>query len=451
MDPTKTKVYLTVGLLLIGTVLGCFLMVSDDVSAKQSEGLIIDFADKDVKWTDADLHVYKDPISLLQYACEHNGFSLTLDGTNVKEINGFYSDDSKQWQFWTIRNGSTEWVTADPGDALKDGVVYAWAYRAEGEVPTVAIDSLGNSIYGYPLARSIVSLSPSVTEIMGALGADNALVGTDMYSNYPNSVVEGQKTGEIALVGGYTNPSFEKILDCDADIVLCDGSQYTHAEVSKKLRKNGFNAITTYDGENIETIKTNIFILGTAIGYDIAAESVLNDISDAMSKVIDEINRNPETKGVRTIITLSEDKAPWASGDYTYAHDALESVQGVNVLSDKMGWVHISSELIAQKNPEVAIIITHTYQVSEDEYQALLDNLSPEWRSTDAYKNGNIYLICRGAADMASRSTPRVAQLMELFGLICQPNVFDDSSIPKYIGDNYADYLNYTKYYSYNN
>ena len=40
---------------------------------------------------------------------------------------------------------------------------------------------------------------------------------------------------------------------------------------------------------------------------------------------------------------------------------------------------------------------------------------------------------------------------MELFGLICQPNVFDDSSIPKYIGDNYADYLNYTKYYSYNN
>lgn len=452
MDVTKLKVVTTTVIVVLGIFAGALLSVSDDVSAKQSMGVVIDFGDRDVTWTNADIHVYDDGISLLEYACNHNGYVISYSSENVvSEIDGVCNTDQRSWAYWGVPLGHMDWEKIDPLSDPSDYTVTSWAYCSETEVPTVGVDALGNSIYGYSRAYSLVSMSPSITEILGSLRATSKLLGVDMYSDHPSSVVDAVDSGEISLIGGYTNPSFELIMKCNADVVFGDGSQYVHAEVCNKLIKNGSVAVLLYDGIDIDSILDNIFIVGRVIGYDLAADSVLSDIQDAMNNIVQKIYSSSESSTKDVMLALSGDKAPWASGSNTYASNCLDLVNAENVLSNFNGWSHISSEVIADTNPSIIIIISVDYEATESEYEALLNNLSHEWKSTDAYKNGEIYLLCGDAASMAQRSSPRIAQLMEIFGRIIQPDVFTDLDFPKYVGDNYESYLTYTSIYGYDN
>lgn len=448
MDSTRLKVAATVVILTVGAVLGCLVSFSDDSEAKQSDGLMIDFGNYDTKWVSARLDSYDDSLELLEYCCNYLGYSLTVTDGTVVEVNGVFSDGARGWDFWTT-NGSG-WEKRG-SDSSPDGyTVVAWAYCSDGEVPAPAVDSMGNSIMGYPRAMRVVSLSPSITEIMGSLNAVTTIVGADMYSDYPHSVDRAQDEGTIAVTGGYINPSFEKIVACNPDIVICDGSQYSHAEMCEKLNRYGIASVITYDGTDIDAIKNNIYLVGQVTGYDIAARNVISDISDAMRNISYRIMSDPSHKNADVLLTLSGDKAPFASGDNTYADDTLEYVSGMNVIT-KNGWVHISSEIIAKSNPGTIIIVSSSYSDTDEDYNALISNLSDEWKSTDAYKNGRIYLLCEDASDLAQRSSPRVVQLMELLGRILQPDVFTDIDLPMHIGSNYSDYLTYTKNYSYDN
>lgn len=450
MDATKFKVTITVILLTIGIILGVTLSIPDDITVKQSNGVVIDFGDRVVTWTNADTNVYDSGTELLDYACDHNGYAYAIDPDNhVTDINGTVETDTRSWAYWGIVEGESDWKKIDPTSDPRDYVVTSWAYCSSDEVPAVGVDALGNSIYGYPRTYSVVSMSPSVTEILGSIGATVPIVGVDMYSDHPSSIKGRVNSGDISIIGGYTNPSFELVMKCNADMVIGDGSQYVHSEVCKKLIKNGSSAVLLYDGTDIESILDNIFIVGRVMGYNLAADSVLMDIEDAMGNIVHRIYSSSESKTQDVLIALSGDKAPWAAGSDTYASNCLDLVKAENILSDNSGWVHISSEVIAKGNPSKIIVVAGDYRATESDYEALLRNLSPEWKSTDAYKNGEIYLICESAASMASRSSPRIAQVMELFGRFIQSDVFTDLEIPKYVGDNYTDYLTYTKQYSY--
>ena len=139
-----------------------------------------------------------------------------------------------------------------------------------------------------------------------------------------------------------------------------------------------------------------------------------------------------------------------AAGSGTYAHDAVVVAGGSNILSEMDGWVHVNSEVISKGNPQV-IIVLHSSVEGTLDYGSMLENMSAEWKSTDAYKNGRVYLLTDDAADMAQRPSPRVAQLAELVARIIQPDVFADIEVPKVIGNDYRDYLVYSKNMDFNN
>ena len=123
---------------------------------------------------------------------------------------------------------------------------------------------------------------------------------------------------------------------------------------------------------------------------------------------------------------------------------------GSNILSGMDGWVHVNSEVISKGNPQVIIVLNSSVDGTLD-YGSMLENMSAEWKSTDAYKNGRVYLLTDDAADMAQRPSPRVAQLAELVARIIQPDVFTDIDMPKVIGNDYRDYLVYSENMDFNN
>jgi iron complex transport system substrate-binding protein len=451
LDTLRLKAALSVLIIAAGMISLPFFVSSTSASEPQASGFLIDFGDWNVEWTKMEIKEGLDPFEALAAACDANDFSETIEDGKVKEINGVFSNDTYKWELWTISKNSLTWVKEGSPQRidLSNYTIAAWAYCDEDDIPTVAVDETGRSIYGYKQAQRVVSLSPAMTEIMGALRAVPALVGTDRYSNYPDSVVAARNDGKIRVIGDFLNPSFELIIGQRPDIVLCDGSLYTHHEMAERLRSVNVNAVLMYGGENIQEIMSNIYIVGVAIEYDVRASEVIDTLEQAQTDVADTIAEGFEAK-VNVMMALSPEKSPWITGTGTYVHDLSSAVLGNNVFSERDGWVHINSELVMTANPSVIIILTADYRATQDEYDKVIASLSAEWRATDAYKNGKIYLICDGAGEMSLNPSPRFAQLMEITARILHPDIFSDIEMPKYIGDNYEDYLTITKYLGYN-
>lgn len=446
MDSIKIKVSLTVAILAAGMMLTAFAGTGTLTTADREKGMILDFGDRNTEWIAFDTVITDNPFDALDRICGIKGYEHHIMQEKVVSVNGFISSDSgRSWGFWGIVKGKTQWAPADTGVSVSDYAVTAWAYCSAGEKPTVAVDQSGISIYGYSQSSRVVTLSPSATEVLCSVGAKNTIIGTDRYSYYPSAVVEGQRSGRIAIVGDYTTPNYEAIVNIKPDIVFCDGCQYNHIQMAERLRTVNINAVLLYSGESMSTILDNIFIAGTAMGHDMKSSAVINSLEEAMSAMRDKISSSQYAMTVRTMLSLSGDTSPWVSGSRTYADDVLCHVYGENVFSSHKGWVHINSEQVMQKNPSVIMIITEDLEATQTEYGRLLSSLSVEWKATDAYRNGEIYLICESAADLAQRPGPRFAQLAEIMCRILNPAVFDDIHVGKIIGNDYKSYLKLTK------
>ncbi len=441
------KIIASAILLLAAAFLTVALSSDSQVTVLSSEGIIIDYDEYNTEWAPVDLKKHSTARDAVAEACSSSGHTISFDADGtISEIDGIYSNGTFDWKIWIIDKGSTEWTgLSTPYDQTIAGTTaISVAYRASGELPTIAVDMLGSSVYGFEQKSRTITLAPALTEMMASVGGITTLVGTDKFSNYPSTVVKRQNSGDIAIVGDYTNPSYEAIVKVKPDIVFCDGSQYNHTQLSQRLKEVDICTIVLYESESIEMIRDNIFLMGTAMGYDIAVKEILSELDYAVKEIESKLD-SPYATDADTMISLSGDMSPWVSGRYTYAHDALIASGGSNVFAEMNGWSHINSEQIVKRNPSVIIILTSEYKATQSEYDALIASLSDEWKGTDAYKDGEIYILTEEAGDMAQRPGPRYAQLTELTSRILNPGVFDDFKMPKYIGDNYRDYLTYTK------
>ena len=453
MDALKLKTVLSLLIIVVGALAVPFFATEAKAPQPQASGFLIDFGDWNVTWTEMDMQKNSDPYEALDTACQDNNFTSTVgdDGT-VTEINGVSADDTHTWDLWTISNNSLTWVKqSNPQNVNLSGfTIAAWAYNDSKSLPTVAVDGTGRSIYGYPQAQRTITLSPAMTGIVGSLRAVDTLVGTDLYSTYPDSVVAGQNSGKIKILGDYLNPSFEQIVAQKPDIVFCDGSLYSHQIMAEKLRGVNINAILMYGGDSIQTILDNIYIAGEVMRYNLTATDVISSIENAENEIIGELTASTSTKDVNVMVALSPDKAPWVTGSDTYVDDLTTAAMGNNVFQSQYQWVMINSEQVIAANPSVIILLTVDYSATQGDYNAMMNSLPAEWRTTDAYKTGNIYMVCGSAGDMSETPSPRFIQLMELTARILHPDVFSDIELPKFIGDNYEDFLTFTKNLDFN-
>ncbi len=446
MRSSRSKVILSVAILVVGilaTVL--FAMIP---SPTESSGMVVDFGDRQTLYTEAgpDEH----PVSALSRACGSWGFELVVEGGTVVSIDGTANGDGGTWGLYAVAHGARDWTRlgSDPAShSISDYTVVCWGYCAPGELPTRAVDSTGVCFYGLDVPSRVVSMAPSCTEIVCAVdGGTWRLVGTDMYSNYPEDVVRGHGDGSISIIGGYTNPSFETIMRQEPDLVIGVGDQNMHVGVAGKLRAAGIDVIIMDGGEDVDTVLDNIFSVGVALGTESDAVNLVGSIRTSMDAVSDVLGSQPYMTDVDVMVSLSAVKSPWVSGSNTYVSDVVSDMHMHNVYSGESGWVQVNSETLLRCNPSVIIIASTDYEATQSDYDALISSLSPEWCGTDAYRTGEIYLFTGDSCDLLSRPGPRVAQMSELLARVVHGGAFDDGiTVPKVIGDGYADYLTVTK------
>ncbi len=266
----------------------------------------------------------------------------------------------------------------------------------DGSYPINITDYSGQNLTITTPPERIISLAPSHTEILFAIGLGEKIVGVTEYCNYPEATTQKEK------IGGFKTVNIEKVVSLNPDLVLATGG--IQAEIVQKLRELGISVVIL-DAENIDEILENILLVGRITGSELEAETLVFDLEariEAVKTKSDEMDEKPKVAYI-----LWGDPLMVAGSD-TFVADLIGLAGGENVFSPSaVQYPTISLEGMIERDPAILINGDHSLETS-----GLKSD--PRWMEINAVKNDQLYTI---DADIVSRQGPRIVDALELFSL----------------------------------
>jgi len=264
----------------------------------------------------------------------------------------------------------------------------------------VVTDDLGRSVTLPVEIKRVVSLAPSVTESVFAVGAGDKLVGDTTYCDYP------EQAKAIAKVGDTMNPNMETIVALKSDVVLVSTSSQIEA-FTKTLEQNGIAVYVmnpTTPGQVVSGLRKLGELLGT-IG-------TANNVADQFDRRVQNITRRIETDAPATVFVQISREPLFTIGRESFLNKLVEMAGGKSVTANvETAFPKLSKETASALNPEVIIL-------SDSE-----DNREPNeaFKNSPAVKNGRVYKI---NADIISRPGPRLVDALEEIAKDLHPERF---------------------------
>jgi iron complex transport system substrate-binding protein len=257
--------------------------------------------------------------------------------------------------------------------------------------PIRVIDDFGFEVLIEKRPERIVSLAPSNTENLFALGLGDKVVGVTDYCNYP------PEAREKTRVGGFTTINIERILRLNPDLVV---ASYGNGEQNVEVMRNLGLKVVAFNPRSIKDIEKNLILLGRIT----SRESEAQEIVSFMEKKVEE-SRNEFEHRPKVMHILWHDPI-WVSGSETFIDELIRIAGGENVFSDLEGWKIVSREDIISRNPDVIL-------VSSGSGMGGGKNYIYEWvmqLDIDAVRKGHVYVI---DADLISRPSYRIVYALE--------------------------------------
>lgn len=277
--------------------------------------------------------------------------------------------------------------------------------------PITMTDGLGRQVSLNAPAQRIISLAPSNTEILFAIGAGSRLIGRDSFSDYPD---EAQ---QIQIIGGDLGEiDAETILALQPDLVLA--SSLTAPEQIQTLEDLGLTVFTVTNPEDIRGLFPNIKTVAELTGQTEAAILLIDQLQARVNAVEVKINQISYRPLVYYELDGTDPNAPWTPGPGNFI-DKLISMAGGdnlgNVLSNE--WAQISIETIIAQDPEIILLgNAHWGGVTPEEVAARTG-----WDTLSAIKEGKIYPF---DDNLVSRPGPRLVDGLETMAKLLHPELF---------------------------
>ncbi len=246
-------------------------------------------------------------------------------------------------------------------------------------------------------AQRIISLAPSITETLFAIGAGNQIVGVTNYCNYPEEAKSKQK------VGGIVNPNIETIISLKPDVILLSMEGNVRNDF-EKLTSCGVPVFVT-NPRNLKGIYKSLEQLGVLTDKNENADVLVK----AMKSRVDSIVKNVASKKKKSVLFFVSLQPIIVVGKNTFLHELLERAGGANAATKAKGaYPQYSREAVLKDNPDVLIFLS-------DVLPPDLTTLFPEWANLNAIRQKRIFRV---DADIVSRPGPRVVDgLKALFGI----------------------------------
>ena len=255
-------------------------------------------------------------------------------------------------------------------------------------------DIKGSSIALDKIPQRIVSLSPSTTEILFALGAGDRVVGVTSYCDYP------EEAKKVEKIGDYDEPNMELIRKVQPDVVLAG---YVKEETAEALEKMGIPVIIT-EAEDFDTIYHSIKLVGEITGTAAEAEAIVN----GMKSKIAEIEEKTKDKGKPRVFYLVWKDPLFTAGSKTFINDVIKAAGGINVAEKVKGWANYSAEEMIKDNPDMLIAALHSTDEGMTREDLSGDRL---FSLLECVKQGRVYIMPDD--NIISRPGPRIVQAIE--------------------------------------
>jgi len=290
--------------------------------------------------------------------------------------------------------------------AALGGLVFLGRADSEGERAGPELAEAGQP-------QRIVSLSPSATEILFALGLGDRVVGVSRYCRYP------AEARSKAQVGGYLDPSYEAIVALRPDLVVLRGG---NPKFVNSFRELGLNLLEV-NHDSVEGILDSMIELGRRGGAEERARRLVDDLQAQMHRITQQTARLPRPRVIVVVErTLGAGKIQnvYVTGSNSFMNRMILLAGGKNACGDvSVGFPVVSGEGIIRMNPEVIIDL-----VARDLRGGLsADEILSDWRQlpeVEAVKSGRVHLV---DDDFAFIPGPRFVQLVEKLAGLFHPEL----------------------------
>lgn len=269
-------------------------------------------------------------------------------------------------------------------------------------------DEMGRKVTIPCPARRIISLAPSVTEILFALGLNEEIAAVTNYCDYPKAVLNKPR------IGGFINPSIEKIVSLKPDLIITtrDGNRW---ETIHRLSDLGFS-VYLIDPMSFYGVTKTIYHVGGMVGREEESKKIVVNMISKKEEIAARTKSLPKPKvffqiGYAPIITV---------GRETLADDLIRLAGGKSISENELiSYPLYSIETILSKAPEVIMISSMD---RNKDYMNLVEKWR-NWKSIPAVRMNTIHVI---DSNLVDRPTPRIVEGLEALAKMIHPEVWGE-------------------------
>jgi iron complex transport system substrate-binding protein len=247
--------------------------------------------------------------------------------------------------------------------------------------------------------QRIISIAPSNTEILFALGLEHKIVGITNYCNFPEETKNIEKIGETFPL------NLEKIVSLKPDLILAYAGQLNEIP---RLRELGLKVIVIEPLNLQETLKS-IQMVATIGGIPEKGNILVENLSQRIDQIKTEVSNLEITKKPKVFIGGIYETI-WTPGEGTLFNELISLAGGINIAAGFSGWAKISPEFIVKEDPDIIIIPIGAMnpgdelKIKENIYQR------PGWSNLSAVKTQKIFIVNE---DLFFRPGPRIVDGLE--------------------------------------
>jgi iron complex transport system substrate-binding protein len=308
--------------------------------------------------------------------------------------------------------GSTPEPTEAPPTeppATEAPVIEATATSEPEAEPMTLTDSNGRQVTLAAIPERIVSMSPSNTEMLFAIGAGEQIVGRDDFSDYPEQALD------IASIGStYGELNTEVIVDMEPDLVLAAG--ITPPEHITALESVGLTVYVLGNPVDFAGLFDNLRAAGQLTGHAAEADALADELQSRYEAIVDQM-KGVEPVSVFYEVDGTDPNSPWTTGSGTFQDLAIGLAGGENIFSDLEGWGQVSLEEIVIRDPSIIVFADGSF------VPTTVESLKQRagWGGISAIQQDEVYAMNTDLLDLPG---PRLVLGLETIAEIMHPEMF---------------------------
>jgi len=254
--------------------------------------------------------------------------------------------------------------------------------------------------------QRIVSLAPNITETLFALGLGERVVGVSNYCQFPPAAKQKEK------VGGYINPSLEKIVALQPDLVI----GIAEGDLRNFVDKLAGLKIPVYitNPSNVAEVISFIQNIGEVTFSPQAAKRITEKMRARINIIQEKVKERPRLR----VFQVLDFNPLISAGKGTLVDDLIRLAGGRNVAENALGrYPRFSLEEVVAQDPQVIILSSMKSQESITEQRQWWER----WKTISAVRHGRLYVL---NSDLIHRSSPRIVDGLEEMARAIHPEAF---------------------------